>query len=176
MRRRLTILFVDALVFSMIAIAALWLLGFDSPVSEAAEPEAVPSVAVSAAALAAEVPDGMVAVGARVVPLASPHLIMPGDIVDLTKGGDDVTVLDNVQVVSIAPPLMEGDDRVHVTFALHPYQASYLKEERERSLLTMRLAEVGPTPASADFPSQGPAEVITLRFESHDWQRRLSRP
>jgi hypothetical protein len=162
------------MVFSMIAAAALWLLGFDTPVSQAAEPTAAPALTASATGHAVVVPDGMVAVGARVVPEASPHLILPGDMVDVTRGDGSLPVLSAVQIVSIAPPLMEGDDRIHVTFALEPYEASRLKDLRERNLLSMRLAEIGPTPASQGFPAQAATEVITLRFEDAGWQRRLA--
>jgi hypothetical protein len=174
MRRRLTILFVDAMVFSMIAAAALWLFGFESPVSEAAEPLAMPELTASAAALAAEIPDGLVPVGARVVPERSADLIMPGDKVDLARGAGQTPVLRGVQIVSIAPPLMQGDDRVHVTFALEPYEASRLKDLRDTNLLSMRLAGIGPTAASRNFPSAGPEEVITLRFEEASWERRIT--
>ena len=174
MRRRLAILLIDAVVLTGLAIVGAWLFRLETGTSVAAEPPADVRTLTASTEVTKALPRGVVEVSARVVPEPSRHIIMPGDRVDLSKRAGAPAVLADAKVLSIEPPLMEGDDRLHITFALETMEASQLRSLREESLLFVRLAAVGSTATTqASFEPLRPSEVISLRFEETGWQRRI---
>ncbi|NNU16481.1 hypothetical protein HK107_09130 [Parvularcula sp. ZS-1/3] len=174
MPRRLAILLVDALVFAIIAGVVMLIFRLDTRTSEAAEPTAEPAFSAQAQTDLGTLPPGTLAVSARVVAESSRHLIMPGDTVDVTRRAGGEPLLKNASVLRIDPPLMAGDDRLHITFALEPTKAARLRNLREEELLFVRLAGVHVPEARQGFEPPRPAEVIVLRFEDERWARRLT--
>lgn len=174
MRRRLTILLVDALVLSGIAVVGMWLFKLDTAPLNAAEPELKPDRVDARSAPLPDLPNGTVAVSARVVVGRSEGLIMPGDTVDITRRLSSEPLFADAHVVRIDPPLMAEDDRLHVTFALSLEAAARLRKLRAEELLFIRLAGIHASVARQSFEPIRPAEVITLRYETTDWVKRLS--
>ena len=172
MRRRLTILAVDAVVLMGLAVVVMALLRLDTTPSRAAE------VATDAEVLEVEfaqlsLPTGRVAVSARVVAQRSNDLIMPGDKVDVSRSGAGVPVMRGAEILRIDPPLMEDDERLLVTFSVSTEEASKLRALRSEALLFVRLSSVGTQSGRAGFEPPKPSDVITLRFEDGHWSKRL---
>lgn len=174
MPRRLAILLVDALVLAIIAGVVMLIFRLDTRTSVAAETAPASYYATTADTDLVPLPQGTMAVSARVVAEPSLHLIMPGDSVDVVRRSGGDALLKNASVVRIDPPLMTGDDRLHMTFALPPTEAARLRSLREEELLFVRLSGVHVPEARQGFEPPRPSEVIVLRFEDERWARRLT--
>ncbi|MFC3303870.1 hypothetical protein [Parvularcula lutaonensis] len=174
MRRRLSILLIDTFVLTGLALVGAFLFRLETSPTQAAESSAEVKHLQASTEVTEALPRGVVQVSARVVPEPSRDIIMPGDRVDLAKRPGAPAVLADARVLSIEPPLMEGDDRLHITFALETTDASRLRDMREVSLLFVRLAQVGTNaPAQASFEPLRKNEVLNLHFEDAGWQRRI---
>lgn len=174
MRRRLTILLVDAVVLVGIAGVVMALFRLDTAPLSAAEPRPRAAVVDPLAQPLPPLPAGTVAVSARVVALATAGIIMPGDTVSISRKPGAAPALSNAQVVRIDPPLIPDDDRLHVTFALPLSDAALLRQLREEELLFISLSGIHGAGAHQAFEPMRPQEVITLRYAADDWLKRLS--
>ena len=171
MQRRLTILAVDAVVILGLVAVVMAMIRLDLSPSSAAETEVSDAQQVDFERRS--LPPGRVAVSARVVAERANNLILPGDKVDVTRGGGGVPVLQSAEVLQIDPPLIEGDDRVLVTFSLTGEKAARLRSMRGETLLFVRLSDIGTSPARQGFEQPQSNEVITMRFERSHWSKRL---
>lgn len=177
MPRRVALFLVDALVLIGLGFVGMWLFGIETPALKAAEIEPfrpAPQLEATQDAPWQTVPSGQVSVSARVISESDASLIMPGDRVDIVRKPGAAPVLRSAAIISIEPPLMEGDDRLHVTFAMPYEDASTLKSLRDHELLYMRQAGIYASAARSSFEAPTPAEVITLKFERRGWLKRLS--
>lgn len=174
--RRLKILLVDALLLGGLGAVAFWLFELDTAPSQAAEPPAGAPALVDLVSGEGGVPaiePGHRLVSARVVAERSPHLIMPGDYVDLSRGPGTPPVLEGARVLAIEPPLTAGDERLHLTFSMPAHEAGRLVRLREEALLYARLSAIGGIAVRPEFEPPRPSQVITLRFAEEGWARRL---